>query len=157
MEITTMSTLAHRLRPLLTGLVVLVLTAGVAFAGKPTTPADGQAVASVASGKTVPVVNEESQTAVEDQDAEAAEESEAEAEAEADEAGENCATDPQALTTEELAELTHGQIVCWAAHQETPEGYDNHGAWVSEWAKQNHGQETKAARSNAARGLSKKP
>ena len=149
------STLVHRLRPLLIGLVVLVLTTGVAFAGKPSTPADGQAVASEASGKTVPVVTDENQAEDEDQ-AEAAEESESEIDAEADEASDNCATDPQTLTTEELAELTHGQIVCWAAHQETPEGYDNHGEWVSEWAKQNHGQEIKAAKSNAAKGLSKR-
>ena len=36
-------------------------------------------------------------------------------------------------------------------------GYDNHGAWVSEWAKQNHGQAAKSAKTNAAKGLSKKP
>ena len=44
-----------RLRPLLIGLVVLMFTAGIAFAGKPSTPANGLSVASEASGKTVPV------------------------------------------------------------------------------------------------------
>ena len=32
--------------------------------------------------------------------------------------GENCSTDPTTLTEEELAELKHGSIVCWAAHQD---------------------------------------
>ena len=36
-------------------------------------------------------------------------------------------------------QASFGQIVCWAAHQETPEGYRNHGAWVSEWARSQHG------------------
>jgi len=121
-----------RLRPLLISLIVLVFTAGIAFAGKPSTPANGLAVASEASGKTVPV-----QTEVEDEEEEEA--PEAEEEVESEEAGENCATDPSELTAEELAEVRHGSVVCWAAHQETPEGYANHGEWVSEWAKKNHG------------------
>ncbi len=151
-----LSTLVHRLRPLLIGLVVLVLTTGVAFAGKPSTPADGPAVASEASGKSVPVVNEGNQAPEGDEETDEAAEDE-DANAKADEAGDNCATDPRTLTPEQLAELTHGQIVCWAAHQETPEGYDNHGAWVSEWAKQNHGQAVKATKSNTNQGQSKKP
>jgi hypothetical protein len=52
--------------------------------------------------------------------------------------GDNCTTDPTDPATD-LTTLTHGQIVCWAAQQETPEGYANHGAWVSEWAKGEHG------------------
>jgi len=124
-----------RLRPLLIGLIVLMFTAGIAFAGKPSTPADGLAVASEASGKTVPVgaqVDEQSED--EDEPTEAEDE-----EAESEEAGDNCATDPTGLTPEDLALVRHGSVVCWAAHQETPEGYTNHGAWVSEWAKKNHG------------------
>ena len=46
----------------------------------------------------------------------------------------DCLTDPTGLTAEELAAMNHGSIVCWAAQQETPEGYANHGAWVSQWA-----------------------
>jgi hypothetical protein len=46
----------------------------------------------------------------------------------------NCLTDPTTLTPEEFAAMSHGSIVCWAAHQDTPEGYSNHGAWVSQWA-----------------------
>jgi hypothetical protein len=124
-----------RLRPLLIGLVVLMFTAGIAFAGKPSTPANGLAVASEASGKTVPVRAE----AEEDEEQAEEEAPEVEEEVETEEAGENCATDPSALTPEELAEVRHGSVVCWAAQQETPDGYANHGEWVSEWAKKNHG------------------
>lgn len=126
-----------RLRPLLIGLVVLMFTAGIAFAGKPSTPANGLSVASEASGKTVPVraqVDEEDEE--EDETTEAEDE---EVEVEVEEAGDNCATDPTDLTPEELAEVRHGSVVCWAAHQETPEGYSNHGEWMSEWAKKNRG------------------
>jgi hypothetical protein len=38
------------------------------------------------------------------------------------------------MTDQELAALGHGSYVCWAAHQPTPDGYANHGAWVSHWA-----------------------
>ena len=152
-----LSTLANRLRPLLIGLIVLVLSTGVAFAGKPTGPADGPSVASEASGRTVPVANEEQPAAEEDTDSDEEATEEAETEAGGDESSEPCATDPQTLTPEQVTELEHGQVVCWAAHQETPEGYDNHGAWVSEWAKQNHGQAVKGANANAAKGLSKRP
>lgn len=133
-----------RLRPLLIGLVVLMFTAGIAFAGKPSTPADGLSVASEASGKTVPVRAQVEED--EDLDEEVDEETpvaEEQVEAE-EEAGENCATDPTGLTDEALAAIRHGSVVCWAAHQETPEGYANHGEWVSEWARKNHGHEDTA-------------
>ena len=48
----------------------------------------------------------------------------------------------------DLTTLTHGQIVCWAAQQETPDGYKNHGAWVSQWAKGDHGKDASATRGN---------
>ena len=54
---------------------------------------------------------------------------------ETSESSDHCATDPTTLTPEELAAMNHGAIVCWAAHQPTPDGYANHGAWVSHWAK----------------------
>ena len=69
---------------------------------------------------------------------------------ESSDGGDNCATDPTGLTPEELAALSHGSIVCWAAHQPTPDGYKNHGAWVSQWAKGDHGGQN----SNAASGKS---
>jgi hypothetical protein len=139
---TTMTVVLTRLRPLLIGLVVLMFTAGIAFAGKPSTPATGLSVASEASGQTVPVraQAEEDEDLNEEVDEEAPE-AEEPVEAE-EEAGDNCATDPTGLTDEALAALRHGSVVCWAAQQETPEGYANHGAWVSEWALKNHGQDT---------------
>jgi hypothetical protein len=140
------STLKH-LRPLLIGIVALLFTAGIAFAGKPA--ATGLANAAVHAGKTVPVVAEPSD---EEGDEDLDEPAETEETDESD-GGENCATDPTDLTPEELAGMTHGSIVCWAAHQETPEGFDNHGAWVSSWAKQNHGHEEDAA---SGHGKSKK-
>jgi hypothetical protein len=139
-----MTVVLTRLRPLLIGLVVLMFTAGIAFAGKPSTPAPGLSVASEASGKTVPVRAQAEED--EDLDEEVDEEApvaEEQVEAE-EEAGDNCATDPTGLTDEALAALRHGSVVCWAAHQETPEGYANHGEWVSEWAKKNHGHEDTA-------------
>ena len=123
-----------RIRPLLIGLVVLMFTAGIAFAGKPSTPANGLSVASEASGKTVPVAAQADEEDEEDETTEAEDE-----ETESEEASDNCATDPTGLTPEELAEVRHGSVVCWAAHQETPEGYSNHGEWMSEWAKKNRG------------------
>lgn len=133
-----MTLVLTRLRPLLIGLVVLMFTAGIAFAGKPSTPANGLSVASEASGKTVPVG---AQAEDEDLDEEAPE---AEEQVEAEEAGDNCAIDPTGLTDEALAALRHGSVVCWIAHQETREGYANHGEWVSEWARKNHGHQDTA-------------
>lgn len=52
-------------------------------------------------------------------------------------AGDNCTTDPTTATPEELAAMTHGQIVCWAAHQtQWPAWFANHGKFVSCWAHQ---------------------
>jgi hypothetical protein len=132
----------QRLRPLLIGLVVLLLTAGIALASKPSTPPAGLSVAGEAAGRTVPVQDDQDDPDDRDEQAEPNEDVAVEAlpAAETDEdGGENCATDPTGLTDEALAELKHGAVVCWAAHQETPVGYDNHGQWVSEWARMNHG------------------
>ena len=134
-----MTAILVRLRPLLIGLVVLMFTAGIAFAGKPSTPANGLSVASEASGKTVPVAAQADEEDEEDEEDETTEAEDEEVEVEAEEAGDNCATDPTGLTPEELAEVRHGSVVCWAAHQETPEGYSNHGEWMSEWAQKNRG------------------
>lgn len=142
--------LINRIRPVLIGLVVLILTAGVAFAAQPAASDSGIATASQSSGKTVPVADEGD--AAKDHGKETTEAKDEE-KAEASDAADNCTTDPRTLTTQQLADLTHGQIVCWSAHQPTPSGYANHGDWVSSWAKQNHGQQS----SNAASGQSKKP
>jgi hypothetical protein len=135
-----------RLRPLLIGLVVLLFTAGIAFASKPAAPTIAPtSPTSELAGQTVPVdVDDEDDD--EDDDTRdvtttvaSTTTTEVAAESEDAEDDENCSTDPTGLTDEELAEVSHGSVVCWAAHQETPEGYRNHGAWVSEWAKKNHG------------------
>jgi hypothetical protein len=76
---------------------------------------------------------------------------------ESTDSADNCLTDPTTLTAEELAAMKHGSIVCWAAHQPTPDGYANHGAWVSQWAHlgKNHG--NAAAAAGKAKGQSHKP
>ncbi|MEW5991956.1 MAG: hypothetical protein AB1736_11515 [Chloroflexota bacterium] len=137
-----------RLRPLFIGLIALLFTAGIAFAGKPSTPADGLAVAAEHSGKTVPVAVQ-SDEQDEDEDEDETPEAEDE-ETETEETGENCATDPTGLSPEDLEQVRHGSVVCWAAHQETPEGYANHGAWVSEWAKKNRGHDFGAEEEDAS-------
>lgn len=141
-----MRTTLDRLRPLLIGLIALLITAGIAFAGRPSTPANGPAIASEASGRTVPVAAEQrAGNGDEDADGDADENLETVEETATDQdAAENCATDPSNLTSEQLGELRHGSVVCWAAQQETPAGYDNHGQWVSEWARKNRGQSISA-------------
>jgi hypothetical protein len=75
-----------------------------------------------------------------------------------DAAGDNCLTDPTALTPEELAALNHGSIVCWAAHQTTwPEEFANHGAWVSSWAHTGKGTEAVNAKATTKTHKTKVP
>lgn len=143
------TSLIRQFRGALVALAILALTAGVAMAGQPASSASGLGVAAQHAGKTVPVVDAEPDE----------EEDEEEEEVEdAEDAADNCLTDPTGLDEAALAELTHGQIVCWAAHQETPEGYENHGAWVSEWARGDHGAapDDAGAPDAAADGLSHK-
>jgi hypothetical protein len=130
------------LRGLLAAIVVIVLSTGAAAAAPPQA-ANGLATAAEKAGKTVPV-------AAQAQDEETEETEETELVEPAAEDSENCATDPTDLDETALAELTHGSIVCWAAHQETPAEFDNHGAWVSSWAKENHGHEEAADAAAAA-------
>jgi hypothetical protein len=49
----------------------------------------------------------------------------------------------------------HGKTVSEAAQATTPAGFDNHGAWVSSVAKQNHGHDTSSAATTATHGKSK--
>ena len=139
-----MSRHLYGLRGLLVAIVVIVLSSGAAAAAGPSgDAANGLATAAEKAGKTVPVAAQEETeegTVAADQGA----------------GGDHCATDPRTLEPAALAELNHGAIVCWAAHQETPEGFDNHGAWVSSWAKQNHGHADDAsAAASTNRGQSK--
>ncbi|MBI3746969.1 MAG: hypothetical protein HY264_10710 [Chloroflexi bacterium] len=137
-----MTSTIRRLRPLLISLVALILTAGIAFAAKPSThPSDGYG--SQASGQAVPEATEGQETAEPDESAEpdgpAKTNDPAEVDTKDGTTNTNCATDPTKLTAQQLNAMTHGSIVCWAAHQPTPDTYANHGAWVSHWAKQHVG------------------
>jgi hypothetical protein len=131
--------LIHRLRGVLIAFVVLALSAGLAFGAQPDAAASGLANAAAHAGKIVPVQAGEEETSEdedtdEDSDEDASEQESAEDSAEA---GENCTTDPTALTPEELGAMRHGSIVCWAAQQtEWPEWFANHGSFVKCWAHQ---------------------
>ena len=134
---------ATGLRGLLVAVFVIVLSAGAVAAASPVGQAHGLATAAEKAGKTVPVAAQDETN--EDEDGAEEPETEETVEAAPSGAGDHCATDPTTLDEAALAELNHGAIVCWAAHQETPAEFDNHGAWVSSWAKKNHGSEQSAA------------
>lgn len=131
--------LIHHLRLVVVAFTALALSAGLALGSTPDAASWGLANAASHAGKTVPVAGG-AETLEEDVDADEQEETETPEDTEDEEseaAGENCATDPTALTEEELAELKHGSVVCWAAHQvEWPEWFANRGAWVRCWAQQ---------------------
>jgi hypothetical protein len=129
------SNLSRHLRGLLIAIVALTMSAGLASAAHPATDRLSHGVQNANTTETSSETDESSET----------EESETESDSSDESAGDNCATDPTGLTPEELAALSHGSIVCWAAQQDTPEGWDNHGAWVSHWAKLNHGADASAA------------
>jgi len=123
-----MSITIHPLRSFLIALVALAMSASLTLGAAAPQSSFGQITAASQAGNHAGSGDEE--TVGEDEETEEDEDAE---EAEGD-GGENCATDPTDPETD-LESLTHGQIVCWAAHQETPEGYRNHGAWVSSWAR----------------------
>ncbi len=140
------ASLTH-IRYLLIAIVALALSAGLAFGATPPAAEPGLANAAAHAGKTVPVANgledlgedeEVDEDVDEEEDVDQEEDVEEDVEAEDDASGgENCATDPSALTEEELSAMKHGSIVCWAAHQaEWPEWFSNHGAFVRCWAHQ---------------------
>lgn len=118
-----MNGILHHLRGALVAVVALALSASLAFGAE---APGGYAAAGSYAGMSDPVAASGDVENAEDEDDEESEEDA--------EGGDNCLTDPRTLTAEELAAMSHGSIVCWAAHQETPEGYANHGAWVREWA-----------------------
>jgi hypothetical protein len=140
----------RRLRGAAIAVVALAMSAGLAFAAQPPSTANGLANAADHSGKTVPVAGQnvstdETTTETDETTTETDETTTETSESTSD----NCSTDPTTLTAEQLAAMTHGSIVCWAAHQATPAGYANHGAWVSSWAHMGN--------NHAANGQSHKP
>ncbi len=148
---------AIRMKGVLIALVALSLSAGAAFAST-----SGLSTATGVSGKTVPVATKPE--AGTDEDATGTpDEQETEATGDTKPADTtdtpdttsdtNCSTSPIGLTAEQLAAMTHGQVVCWAAQQQTPDGFANHGAWVKSWASGFGGSQ---AASKAAAGLAHK-
>jgi hypothetical protein len=135
------STDTKGLRGLLIAIVVIVLSAGAVAAASPNGhAANGLATAADKAGKTVPVAAQGQEGTNEDTGGDVEDEAnQPETTDDTGDTGDHCATDPRTLDDAALAALNHGAIVCWAAHQDTPEGFDNHGAWVSSWAKDNHG------------------
>jgi hypothetical protein len=136
----------RRLHGLLIAFAALALSAGLAFGAQPP-EGWGLENASAHAGKTVPVkagqLLEDDEDTDEETDEETEEDTEEDVDEEVDEEveeegaedGENCSTDPRELTEVQLAELKHGSIVCWAAHQtEWPEWFTKHGEHVKCWA-----------------------
>jgi hypothetical protein len=135
-----MRQLFSRLRGLAVALAVLALTATAAFAARPaSTPpaaaADGLARAAAAAGKVVPATGSDhaSQGSADTTETEAA-----------DTDTEKAATTAPTVAGAPAAG-THGAVVSAAAQAATPAGFDNHGAYVSSIARQNHGQTTAAS------------
>lgn len=136
-----MMSLLSRLRAPLIGLVALVFSAGIAFAAAPASPgAAGLANAASHAGKTVPVADGQDETVTETT---TETESSTESQSADSTSSDHCNVDlTQAPSV--LAGLNHGSVVCTAAQQDppagySPNGYANHGAWVSHWAKGDHG------------------
>ncbi len=117
----------HRFRGVLIAFVALALSAGLAFGAQPITTGLGDA--SNQADETAPA-NAADENTDETTDQNTSSDS-------SSTAGDNCTTDPTALTADELAAMRHGSIVCWAAHQTTwPTWFANHGAFVKCWAHQ---------------------
>lgn len=170
----TVKTILLHLKGVLIAVVALALSAGLAFGAQaPSGASSGLASAGSHSTKTVKAAGDEAsgdEDADTDEDTEvdeSTEDADTDEDTEVDEttdestdettdettgvdetvdaAGDNCATDPTALTVEELAAMSHGSIVCWAAHQTTwPAEFKNHGAWVSSWAHMGNDNAAKA-------------
>ena len=138
--------LLHRLRGVFIALAALALSTGMVFGAQPEASLTGLANASAHAGKTVPVKagKVEDPTEDEDVDEDLDEDVDEDVDEDLDEdvegagegaGGANCATDPTTLDDVALAELKHGSIVCWAAHEDDwPEWFTNHGNHVKCWA-----------------------
>ena len=163
-ELPNVKDVLRRFKGALIAIVVLGLSAGLAFGAEPPAAASwGLSNAAAHAGKTVPVAGGDEEAGDEETgdeetgddetgddetgddetgddetgDEETGDEEGAEEEGVEGEAGDNCTTDPTTVPAEALALMNHGSIVCWAAHQtEWPEWFANHGAWVRCWAHQ---------------------
>lgn len=131
----------HRSHALLMAPPILGLSSSLAFAGQLVGSTTSLSTAATHSGKTVPVkVSNDGSDSTDATETEAPDPTEAPDATDTTDttdtgSASNCATDPTNFTTEQFLAATHGSVVCWAAQQPTPDGYANHGAWVSHWAK----------------------
>lgn len=119
----------RRLRGPLIAVVALALSASLTFGAQ--APAAGYALGgSYEDGNGTPEASGDEDTNETQDTNESTDET-------TSDSADNCTTDPTGLTEEELAAMTHGSIVCWAAHQtEWPAWFKNHGQFVSCWAHQ---------------------
>ncbi|HKB28362.1 MAG TPA: hypothetical protein VKC59_05020, partial [Candidatus Limnocylindrales bacterium] len=107
--------------------MALALSASLVFAAQPVST--GLANAASHSGQAVPLKGA-SDGVSSDEITEPDESTQTETETST---ADNCTVDlTQDVTV--LEGLNHGSVVCTAAQMPTPDGYDNHGAWVSHWA-----------------------
>lgn len=142
-----MTSLPRHLRSPLIAIVALAMSVGIAYAAHPAADRQSHAINQANASETAEPDESEAPEATE---------SDKTTDSSSDSAGTNCTTDPTTLTPEQLAAMSHGSIVCWAAQQATPEGWDNHGAWVSHWAKMNHGADASSnGKTNSAAGKGK--
>jgi hypothetical protein len=117
-----------RLKGVLIAIVALALSASLTFGAQ--APVGGWSAAGTFE-------NNESTENVGDEETGEDENTDETTEDTSEDTGDNCTADPTTATPEELAAMTHGQIVCWAAQQTTwPEWFANHGKFVSCWAHQ---------------------
>ena len=141
-----MHRLHRHLRGLSVALVAVALSAGVALAARPSSapPAaasDGLQTATEASGQTVPVTVEAPPVPDEANDP-----AEDPAEDPADDQGEDQNKDaPDGTQDPASRKQNHGWFVSQAAQADTPDGFANHGAYVSSIAKGDDGKPTAPA------------
>lgn len=127
-----MHEILRRFKGLFIALVALALSASLTFGAQ--APASGFALGSAYQAGTTEAGADAD--ANEAEDTETDEDVDESSDEDTDEAA-TCLTDPTGLTEEELAAMSHGSIVCWAAQQtEWPEWFSNHGKFVSCWAHQ---------------------
>jgi hypothetical protein len=134
----------HRLisfRAALIAIVAVIFSATIAFAGQPSShAAQGLANAASHAGQAVPDQTGDESSETTETDQSDTDTSETETSSESADAADNCTVD----LSGDLSGFTHGAIVCTAAHMDTPDGYANHGAWVSHWATMNKGADASA-------------
>lgn len=126
-----MTTTIRRLPGFAIAAMALALSASLAFAAQPV--GGGLANAANHSGKSVPTKATDGASADDTNEATDTETQDPTDPTNPTDSADNCNVDlTQDVTV--LEGLNHGSVVCSAAHMATPDGYANHGAWVSHWA-----------------------